>query len=193
MDVLFETPEFRALELEAASVPRLASFYADNPEYHVTVAGAPAGPNAAQEDFDARPPEAWAYTRKWVLLFEDDEGAAVGMADLLQDLFEPGIWHVGLFIVATRWHGSGRAQAMFGTLERWMVGQGARWLRLGVVDGNARGSAFWRRVGFAEVRTRENYEVGARRHRLQVMVKPLGEPDWAWYRKAVPRDRPGAP
>jgi RimJ/RimL family protein N-acetyltransferase len=188
---LFAGPGFRAIEMEAADITRLAAFYAANPEYHRIVAGGPATPTEAQEDFVAPLPEGWAFTRKWPVLFEDESGEVVGMATLVQDLFAQGVWNVGLFIAATVLHGSGRPRSMYQELEAWMARQGARWLRLGVVQGNARAIAFWERMGYHRVRTREGYRIGLLEHRLHVMVKPLGEADWEAYRRAVPRDDPG--
>ena len=117
-------------------------------------------------------------------------GQVIGMADLLQDLFAEGIWHVGTFIAATSLHGTGRPHEMYGAMETWMAAAGARWLRLGVVEANARGAAFWRRVGYSPVRVREGFEIGGRKHRLHVLAKPLGEADWEAYLRSVPRDRP---
>lgn len=190
MNELFAGAGFRAVEMEAGDVPRLAAFYAANPEYHHIVAGGPAPPGEAQEDFDARIPDEWSHTRHRMLLFEGEEGAVLGVASLLQDPSAHGAWNLGLFIVATSLHGSGRAQAMYGALESWARDLGARWLRLGVVDGNARGRAFWRRMGYVPVRTRDGYRIGCLSHLLHVMVKPLGDPDWEAYRRAVPQDYP---
>lgn len=190
---LFEAPGWRAVEAFAFDIPLLQAFFDANPEYHLAVSGAPAGPGEAKEDFHSMPPAEWPCTRKWVLLFVDGEGAVVGMADILADLFTPGIWHVGLFIVATRLHGSGAAQAMHAGLERWMSASGARWSRLGVVECNLRGERFWRQVGYREVRQRGDYLVGKKSHLLRVMAKPLGRADWDRYFDEVPRDRPGAP
>lgn len=190
MKPLFAGAGFRAIEMETADVPRLAAFHAANPEYHRLVAGGPAPPAGAQEDFDAPLPEGWSFTRKWPVLFEDEDGATIGMATLVQDLFAAGVWNLGLFIAATALHGTGRAREMYLALEIWAASQGARWMRLGVVERNARGAAFWRRMGYSQVRIREGYRIGALEHRLLVMVKPLERPDWEAYRRAVPRDDP---
>lgn len=189
---LFAGEGFRAVEMFAFDVPRLEAFFAANPLYHETVSGAPATAEAAREAFAARPPADWAHSRKWFLLVIDEGGAVIGAVDLLADLFAPGVWHVGLFVVATALHGTGRAHAIYGALEAWTKSRGARWLRLGVVDANPRGRGFWRRMGYTEVRQRPDYEAGGRGHLLHVMAKPLGAPDWERYRRLVPRDDPAA-
>ena len=70
------------------------------------------------------------------------------MAEVVEGLFAPGIWHVGLFIAAARLHGTGESALAYESLERWMRSRGAEWVRLGVVVGNARAERFWEKVGF---------------------------------------------
>ena len=123
-----------------------------------------------------------------MLGFEDEAGALVAIAEVVADLFARDVWHIGLFIVATAAHGSGAAQALYRHLEAWMVCGGARWLRLGVVAGNARAERFWERLGYIEVRKREGVPMGQRVNTLRVMVKPVaGRLDE--YLSKVGRDR----
>lgn len=193
MTALFAAGPYRAIELAEADIPRLQRFYEENPEYHLRVEGRAPGPDTAREDFHGRPPPGWPYTRKWVLAFEDERGAMAGMADLLSDLHASSVWNIGLFIVATRLHGGGAARRMHDGLEAWMRANGARWLRLGVVEGNARGERFWERAGYLEVRKRYDYAVGARTATLRVMVKPAPGAGLDEYLALVPRDRPESP
>lgn len=189
---LFTGEGFRAVEMFAFDFPRLQAFYDANPPYFLTLTGAPAGPGEAQDDFHARPPAGWPYQRAWRLFFLGLDGTVIGYADVLAGLFAPAVWHVGLFITDTAMHGTGRPAAMYTALEAWMKARGARWVRLGVVERNARAERFWRRAGFTPVRERD-HEAGGQRHRLRVMAKPLGAPDWDAYRRQVPRDHPDAP
>ena len=189
---VFAGEGFRAVEMFDFDVPRLEAFFAANPLFHQTVSGAPATPEAVREACAALPPPEWPFSRRWLLLVIDERGEVIGAVDLLADLFAIGVWHVGLFVVATALHGSGTPGAIYAALEAWMKSRGARWLRLGVVDANARGERFWRRMGYVEVRQRPDYEAGGRKHLLHVMAKPLGQPDWERYRRLVPRDDPAA-
>jgi ribosomal protein S18 acetylase RimI-like enzyme len=115
-----------------------------------------------------------------------------GGADILADLFAPGVWHLGFFMVSKELQGTGHARAMYEALEAWMKSRGARWVRLGVVEANVRGERFWRGAGFTEVRQRAGYQVAGKAHLLKVMAKPLGSADWERYRRLVPRDDPAA-
>ena len=183
---------FRAVEMFRIDVPRLQAFVDANPEYFQVISGAAPWGGEALEQFEAMPPAEWPMTRKWILLYVDAAGKVTGMVDVLADLFAPGVWHVGFFMADASLQGTGRARAMYGALEAWMKSRGARWVRLGVVEANARGERFWRGVGFTEVRQRAGYEVSGKTHLLKVMAKPLGIADWERYRRLVPRDDPAA-
>jgi len=173
-----------------ADQPLLQRFFEANPEYHLAVEGAPPGPGAAQAELDALPPEDWRFEKKWLLRFGDAGDPMIGMADLISELFVDGVWHIGLFIVATRLHGSGTAPALYEALESWLRAQGCRWIRLGVVAGNARAERFWENCGYREVRKRLAVTMGRKTNDVRVMVKPLAGGSLRQYLSAVTRDRP---
>lgn len=192
-EALFAAADWRCVRLAPADIAFLQGFFEANPEYHLAVNGKAPRPGEAREEYESLPPAGWPFGRKWVLGYVDRDGAMVGMADILSDLFAPGIWHVGTFIVATRLHGSGAAAAMYGAMEAWMRANGARWSRLGVVAGNARAERFWEKSGYRELRRRESVSMGRRLNVIRVMAKPLAGDDWDEYFRNVGRDKPGSP
>lgn len=190
---LFEGPGFRALEVTEADIPALQRFFEENPEYFLAVSGE--GPRATQarEEFEDRPPADWPWDGKWILRFVDGEGEIVALADVVRNLLATGLWHVGLFVVATRLHGSGRAGRYYDALEGWIRAGGAKWLRLNVAVGNSRAERFWERMGFEEVRRRDGVRIGDQVNTMRVMLKPLAGGSLAEHLARVPRDRPGSP
>lgn len=190
---LFDGPGFRALEVEAEDIPALQRFYEHNPEYFLAVSGEGPGPDAALEEFEDRPPADWPWDGHWFIRVVNDAGAIVGVANVVRNLLAPGIWHVGLYIVATRLHGSGESAAMYDALEGWMRRGGARWLRLNVATGNPRAGRFWERMGYSEVRRRDGVTVGRQVNTMRVMLKSLAGEGLAEYLDRVPRDRPDSP
>jgi GNAT superfamily N-acetyltransferase len=187
---LFAAGRASAVEMTAADIAELQRFFEANPHYHLAVDGEPPPPAAAQEEFDALPPADWPFEKKWLLRFNGEDGAMVAMADLISNLFTKGVWHIGLFIVATRLHGNGTAHKLYGSLESWMRAQGCRWSRLGVVEGNARAERFWEKLGYVELRKRMGIEMGLKTNNVRVMVKPLANGALRQYLAAVPRDLP---
>jgi GNAT superfamily N-acetyltransferase len=190
---VFTAGAFRAFEIDAARIPMLQQFYQSNPEYHLAVNGEPPGPTEARDEFESLPPAGWPYKKRWVLGFFDAQESMIGVANVISDLFAAGIWHVGLFIVATRFHGSGVAQILYAQLESWMRGNGALWLRLGVVEGNVRAERFWERSGYLDIRKRQGVEMGKRLNTLRVMAKPLAADGVSEYLAVVERDRSESP
>ena len=187
---LFEADDYRAIELGAADVPRLQAFFESNPEYFLAVNGEPALPTEANEEVLGPMPAGWSYQEKRVIGFVDCGDAMVAMANVVSDLLAVGVWHIGLYIVATRLHGTGAAHALYRALESWMGREGARWLRLGVVARNARAERFWSDLSFVELRTRPGMEMGLRIQTVRVLAKPLDGGALDNYLALVPRDRP---
>jgi len=189
MDLL-RAGTIRAVELDDDDIGRLQQFFELNPEYFVAVTGRPPSAQEAHEEIQGSVPAGWPFTRKWTLGYPDEHDSLIAMANVVSDLLAPAVWHIGLFIVATRLHGNGAAQSLYGRLEDWMRGQGAQWLRLGVVRGNARAERFWERLGFVDVRLREGIAMGARVNTVRVMVKALAGGTIPQYLALVARDRP---
>lgn len=193
MGAVFAAAGLQAHELRADQLPALQAFFDANPGYFLTINGRPAPPDAAQGDFDERPPPHLSWTRRWFLGLFDAQGTIAGVVDVVSDLSAPGVWHLALFMLGSDRHGRGDAQACHDALEAWIRGQGAQWLRLGVVAGNARAERFWARQGYLETRVRDGIDTGGRINVLRVLVKPLAATaDLAAYLERVPRDRPGS-
>jgi GNAT superfamily N-acetyltransferase len=187
-------PELHCQELQAEDIPALQQFFDANPEYFLAVGGEPAGPNLANEEFHELPPAEFSYSRIHYLAFTAAAPSEPwrAIAQITSDLMVQGVCHIGLFIVATARHGQGDAQALFESVERWAASQGARWLRLGVVIGNARAERFWTSQGFVELRQRHGVATGQRLNSLSVRLKPLAGATQQEYLALVARDRPDA-
>lgn len=192
-EILFTGDGWRAGELSQADVPRLQAFFDANPEYFLAIGDEGPRPTTAQEEFDSVPPTEFPYRQRWMLAWTGDDGAMVGMADVVADLFAERVWHIGLFVVATALHGHGAARLMYRQLEQWICAGGAQWLRLGVVLGNGRAERFWTRHGYIELRRRHDIPMGRRSNTVRVLMKPLGGGNVADYLALVGRDRPDAP
>ena len=184
-------PTLRTVEITSELESELQHFFDANPEYFEAVLGEPAGPNEAHEEIHGEPPAGWNFTKKWLIGYVDESGALVAMANVVSDLLAPGVWHIGLLMVATSRHGTGDARAIYQGLESWAASNGAAWLRLGVVQGNGRAEHFWESLGFIQTRTRAGVEMGKVTNTLRVMVKPLGDHSLDRYLSLVQRDRPG--
>lgn len=182
-----------AREITLLDVERLQAFFVENPDYFHRVHGCAPQPDEARDEIDDRLPEGWSFTRKWKIGYFDTTGALVAMVSIVSDLLAPGVWHIGLFILAGSLQGQGIARQLHRELEDWAAGLGARWLRLSVVVENVRAEGFWRACGYVEVRTRDGIELGRLRHRVRIMIKPLASDALEDYLTLMPRDRVESP
>lgn len=188
---MFESARFVVRELDRAELPRLQALYEANPDYFHAVSGRGPAPDEAQVEFDELPPPHLSWRRRWVGGIFDRAGELAGVTIVVADLVAPAVWHIALFLLAARLHGSGAAAELHGALAAWAQRGGARWLRLGVVVGNTRAERFWERQGYREVRRRPWSGNGAGTTAWsRVMIRPLGDDSVDGYLARVERDRP---
>lgn len=189
---LFEAGQVCARVLQAGEVPLVQTLFDENPEYFQSVNGRNAHFNEARLEFEERPPPHLVYSRQWFLGLFDRSRELVGVAVVTSDLCAKGVWHLALFLLASRLHNTGIAGPLYAALEAWAARSGAAWLRLGVVKGNAKAERFWSKNGFEEVRTRPGVETGGRLNDVRVLVKTLRGESIRTYLALVPRDHPGS-
>ncbi len=183
--------DWTAIEADRSAAAELQTFYEANAAYwHLTHGRGPAA-NEAEVGFDARPPADMSYTALPIwLIREAATGSILGEVAVATDLLTQGVMHLGFFLIASERHGTGLAKEVYCAYEAWAMQRGARWLRLGVVECNARAYAFWRRNGYDEVKRVEGYVLGKLAHTLVTMVKPMPPNALADYLAAVRRDQP---
>ena len=186
-------PTLHTIELTTQHERLLQRFFEENPEYFLAIQGEPAHPNEAHEEIHGQLPGGWSFTKKWVIGYLDESGSLAAIANIISDFLAVGVWHIGLFMIATSLHGTGTAQVLYAGLESWAMSNGAKWLRIGVVQGNVRAEQFWERLGFIQTRTREGFIIGRQANTLRVMFKPLAGGTSDQYLSLIERDRPETP
>jgi RimJ/RimL family protein N-acetyltransferase len=183
---------WRLRALDSADAPALQRFLDANPLYSEIVNGRPWQPDEALQEITEAPPYAHRALHGLAVV-ETGSGRWLGFVSLVEDLIAPGVLHIGLFLIASSAHGSGLATAVYAALERWARASGARWMRLGVVVGNARAERFWARCGFEEIRQRHGMPYEGPSKSVRVMLKTLDGSPRVDYLQAVERDRPDSP
>jgi GNAT superfamily N-acetyltransferase len=168
-DTLFQVGGFHARELRAEEMPLVQALFEASPEYFQAINGRDPAPGEAQAEFEDLPPAELGYTRRWFLGLFDGTDELVGIAVIVSDLCAARVWHIALFLVAPPLRGTGAAARLHEALEAWMQEAGARWLRLGVVAGNAPAERFWAKCGYSEVRLREGVDTGGRLNTVRVI------------------------
>lgn len=182
------------MPLELQDAGALQVFLEANPRYSEIVSGRPWLQGEALSELAEMPPAHWAHGAVHKLAaLHPRTGAWQAYVDLVEGLFHERVWHIGLFLVDQGLHGSGFAAVLLTELEKQARAQGAKWMRLGVVVGNARAERFWLRQGFVETRQRSGVAMGLLSQTLRVMVKPLCQAGLDEYLSLVRRDQPDQP
>jgi GNAT superfamily N-acetyltransferase len=187
---LFASADLRAIPMTAADVPQLQALFETNPGYFLRINGSPPPADAAQSEFDESPPPHLGFGQRWMLGVRQRDGELVGVINLLSDLCTAGAWHIALFWLVDRLHGRGLAEPLHAALEQHARQNGALWLRLSVIAGNARAERFWQRLGYVELRRRLGVDTGGRLNDARVLLKPLAGLGVDAYLDRVARDRP---
>ncbi len=178
-----------------ADRPALAAFCRVNPEYDLFLTGEVPTEAEWVADFMTDLPPAsfnWTTTHKLIARRHQDSDTIAAILDVTEDMIDKGVGHIGLFQVATALQGTGLAHDLYQGLEDWLASRGMDVLRLGVLDGNARGMAFWTRHGFLETRRRHGTAPTGKTHLSHVLYKPLMPLTLEAYRLRVPRDDPNS-
>jgi GNAT superfamily N-acetyltransferase len=187
---VFKTTSHLAQPLDDKDLPTLQALFDTNPEYFFAINGLGPTPDAAQIEFDERPPTHLTFSDRFVLGLFDHGDSLRGVAIVIQDLGAKSVWHISLFLVATVLQGNGVGPEIYVALERWMQKKGALWIRLGVVQGNTPAERFWAKHGFTLARKRADVDTGGRLNTICVMVKSLLNEPLPTYFALVPRDQP---
>jgi GNAT superfamily N-acetyltransferase len=186
----FATEEFFAPLATRAETTEIQAFTDAHPDYRTQTHGRPPPPDDAVHAFDQHPPDDLSYDRQHRFLIRDTRtGANAGHVPEAIDLMAEGVHHPGFFMIESARQATGFAQRLYDARERHALAHGARWLRPCVVARNGRGRRSWTRNGFCEVHRRDGFVLGALRHTLITMVKPLAANRLADFLNAVPRDR----
>ena len=183
----------QVVELDSSDEQELQRFFERAPDYFIAVNGEPATATEAHEELQGQLPAGWACSRMYWLGYRDLENRLVAVVNIAADLLAVGVWHIGLLLVDARLHGTGLAQQLHGDLEAWAVRNGAHWLRLTVVIGNAKAERFWPKLGYVQVRTREGITLGRQVNRVSIQVKALTGGQVGDYLALVQRDQVDAP
>ncbi len=183
----------QVVELGDRDEAELQRFFERAPGYFIAVNGEPATATEAHEELQGQLPAGWACSRMYWLGYRDLENQLVVVVNIAADLLAVGVWHIGLLLVDAPLHGTGLARQLHADLEAWAAGNGAQWLRLTVVIGNAKAERFWPKLGYVQVRTREGITMGRQVNSVSIQVKALTGGQVGDYLALVPRDQVDAP
>ena len=162
--------EYRAVRTEE-DIREAFGVYESNREYFEIVSHKEPGIGDVRRDMVDRP-EGLEAERKFYGLFLLD-GEVVGLEDILAGFPERDVLYIGLFMIRGERHREGLGRELIGFLERKAREQGYGRIRLGVVEENRKGLAFWESMGFVRLKRVESCGNPDVQGAVLVMVKDL--------------------
>ena len=172
---MFEGDGFRAerltLERDGDELQALLERCGD---YFVMAEGRPPSKDAAESEFTTVPPGTSA--KNVVVIGIRREAPLAGVIVLLRDYPHPHEWWLSLLAIepAERSHGLG--SRVVSALLDWLRDQDVRVLHLAVLEQNAAGERFWRRLGFVEAHRQQFVPVKGFESVAIVMKKAISRP-----------------
>lgn len=138
------------VELVQSDAPAVANLFARCADYFLLQDGVIPDLRDAVALFSDVPPEKTA-DEQTVLGWRDDHGLFV-VAAILRDYPGDGISYLGLLLVDASRRGQGIGRFFYRSIEAWAAAQGAREMRLAVLEASEDAERFWRALGFDEMR-----------------------------------------
>jgi GNAT superfamily N-acetyltransferase len=135
-------------ELSEADLDDLQALFERSADYFELHESAPPGPNAARHEWDALPDDTSPASKHLVGLYAPH---LAGVVELIRDWPRPRTWNIGLLLLEPRARGAAVGTEIVGAVDARAAAAGADTLRISVLQANARGMRFWRRLRFEPV------------------------------------------
>ncbi len=97
-------------------------------------------------------PTGKGYDDKIVLGVFDAENGLIGVLDIIRNYVTEGEWTIGLMILDPKERGKGLGRNIHNALIKWAEPLGAKSFRIGVIEENSNGFAFWSAIGYRKIK-----------------------------------------
>jgi len=138
------------IALVATDAPRVAALYMRSADYFLLQDGGVPTLADAHELFADVPPE--KSPQDQIIWGWEDKDRLYAVAAILPDYPCAGTWYLGFLIVDPVRRGRGIGRSIYTAIENHAVANGAREIRLAVLETNEAGERFWRSLGFNDIR-----------------------------------------
>ena len=135
-------------QLDKNSTAAVLAFFKSCSGYFLMAEGQEADEAAVTAFFEERPPACRPEEKHLFGVFEGE--MLIGVIDLVENYPEQGEWIIGLMLFHPDRRGKGLGRMVHRELTEIARAGGARKMRVGVVEQNTGGLAFWTRLGYRE-------------------------------------------
>jgi RimJ/RimL family protein N-acetyltransferase len=166
---LFKTDDAFVRLLIASDGDNLQKLCEQCSDYFELMQGYPADSSESHSLFRSLP-EGKEYADKYLLgIFSKFTGRLIGVIDLIRDFPASGEWMLGLMLLNPESRALGIGGRICQFLVYWCQSNGAKSIRIGVVEDNAAALHFWQKMGFEEHERRPFQRYGSKDHTIIVL------------------------
>ncbi len=153
-------------------MPALQALLERSSDYFHLIEGRPPKPDDAINLAHECPP-GWSLNGKFLIGIKDQYNHLVAVLEGMRGYPRQGIFWIGLLLIDPSKRGQGLGARIVAGFEQWARSQGAKQIRLGVVDVNERAFRFWQRVGFELVNNKRSSYLGQQERLVYQMKKKV--------------------
>ena len=135
-------------------------------EFALLTEGQMPGPKAGFDILNDLPPGKEVEDKRVFGVYDKEQ--LVGVVEMVKDYKTAGEWIIGLLLVDPARRGMNLGGAIHDYIKDYVSLNGGYLLRIGVIEENARGLNFWKRLGYKEVE-RKQQTFGKKNHTVIVM------------------------
>ena len=135
---------------------QVLSVYMSNSAYFNLSGGNDPSMETLIESLNALPKKSSYEDKVFEIIYLDSE--PIGIVDIINSYPEMSTSFIGLFIIDANLHGRGLGKCVFSKLQNRLKQEGAKVIKLGVLDNNEQAFKFWKKNGFKilEKKTEKN-------------------------------------
>ncbi|WP_432662328.1 GNAT family N-acetyltransferase [Wukongibacter baidiensis] len=113
----------------------------------------------AKEIFEGLP-QGKTSEDKMVIGIYGEKDNLIGIIEGIREFPQKDIWYVGLMMIAKEKRNEGLGEKFYKAFEKWSSEHDVNSIRLGVLEENAMGLGFWKKVGFNVIKKIDNFKIG---------------------------------
>ena len=171
-EILFSCENEIAFHLAPEDMPALQALLERSADYFYLVEGQPPKPDDAIILAQDCPP-GWNLDDKFLIGINDLAGQLIAVIEGLRGYPRQGIYWIGLMLVDPPQRGQGLGMRIMAGFEQWARSQGAKQIRLGVVEENTHAMRFWQRCGFKPYSKSGPVPMGQKNHVIYRLKKKI--------------------
>ncbi len=162
---------YRSFILTENDIPRAQVLMEESLDFFLLFSGQPAVENEGENLFSELPKGRQLTDKTIFGLFHQEK--LVGVIDSVVGYPDEFCWFIGLFLIHPDWRGGGLGSNWLEAYLAHAKANGARTVRLGVVEQNIAGRRFWERNGFSLEARRLPMRFGVKDCVVLLMCKEL--------------------